>query len=344
MTTTAVQKKNRIFYLDFVRAIATVAIILTHFNALYVYNVTTPAPQKAVITLNVANIYIGAFGVSLFFIISGAALMYVYDNKIEIPKFYKKRLMGIYPMFWMAFVFAAIYRYHLQGTLGSGAPIKNFIYTVLGIDMYVANFGIVTFAQVGEWFIAVIIMMYLLFPLLRWAVKKNPIIAFCVAVIVAIISTVLWDKSIEVFARVPEFMFGMIFVKYIKKVNWKMVIPAVVIIALNTVFKPTWYNNFQTFYIGVSSFIILVFIAQFIKVRWIQNICSVISKYSYACFLVHHFIIYRVAEKVDLNTISRRGSYMLFLWTLCLIVFFSWALQTLYDNLRKMLTAENRYM
>ena len=311
---------------------------------MYVYNVTTPAPQKAVITLNVANIYIGAFGVSLFFIISGAALMYVYDNKIEIPKFYKKRLMGIYPMFWMAFIFAAIYRYHLQGTLGSGAPIKNFIYTVLGIDMYVANFGIVTFAQVGEWFIAVIIMMYLLFPLLRWAVKKNPIIAFCVAVIVAIISTVLWDKSIEVFARVPEFMFGMIFVKYIKKVNWKMVIPAVVIIALNTVFKPTWYNNFQTFYIGVSSFVILVFIAQFIKVRWIQNICSVISKYSYACFLVHHFIIYRVAEKVDLNTISRRGSYMLFLWTLCLIVFFSWALQTLYDNLRKMLTAENRYM
>lgn len=343
MTTTAL-KKNRIFYLDFVRAIATVAIILTHFNALYIYNVMTPAPQKAVITLNVANIYIGAFGVSLFFIISGAALMYVYDNKIEIPKFYKKRLMGIYPMFWMAFIFAAIYRYHLQGTLESGAPIKNFIYTVLGIDMYVANFGIVTFAQVGEWFIAVIIMMYLLFPLLRWAVRKNPIIAFGVAVIVAIISTVLWDKSIEVFARVPEFMFGMIFVKYIKKVNWKMVIPAVVIIALNTVFKPTWYNNFQTFYIGVSSFIILVFIAQFIKVRWIQNICSVISKYSYACFLVHHFIIYRVAEKVDLNTISRRGSYMLFLWTLCLIVFFSWALQTLYDNLRKMLTTENRYM
>ena len=343
MTTTGL-KKNRIFYLDFVRAIATIAIILTHFNALYVYNVMTPAPQKAVITLNVANIYIGAFGVSLFFIISGAALMYVYDNKIEIPKFYKKRLMGIYPMFWMAFIFAAIYRYHLQGTLGSGAPIKNFIYTVLGIDMYVANFGIVTFAQVGEWFIAVIIMMYLLFPLLRWAVRKNPIIAFGVAVIVAIISTVLWDKSIEVFARVPEFMFGMIFVKYIKKVNWKMVIPAVVIIALNTVFKPTWYNNFQTFYIGVSSFIILVFIAQFIKVRWIQNICSVISKYSYACFLVHHFIIYRVAERVDLNNISRRGSYMLFMWTLCLIVFFSWALQSLYDNLRKMLTAENRYM
>lgn len=343
MTTTGL-KKNRIFYLDFVRAIATVAIILTHFNALYVYNVMTPAPQKAVITLNVANIYIGAFGVSLFFIISGAALMYVYDNKIEIPKFYKKRLMGIYPMFWMAFIFAAIYRYHLQGTLGSGAPIKNFIYTVLGIDMYVANFGIVTFAQVGEWFIAVIIMMYLLFPLLRWAVRKNPIIAFGVAVIIAIISTVLWDKSIEVFARVPEFMFGMIFVKYIKKVNWKMVIPAVVIIALNTVFKPTWYNNFQTFYIGVSSFIILVFIAQFIKVRWIQNICSVISKYSYACFLVHHFIIYRVAERVDLNNISRRGSYMLFMWTLCLIVFFSWALQSLYDNLRKMLTAENRYM
>ena len=30
-------KKERIFYLDFVRAIATIAILLTHYNALYVY-------------------------------------------------------------------------------------------------------------------------------------------------------------------------------------------------------------------------------------------------------------------------------------------------------------------
>lgn len=342
MTSTA-NKKTRIFYLDFVRAIATVAIILTHFNALYVYNVVTPAPEKAVITLNVANIYIGAFGVSLFFIISGAALMYVYDNKIEIGKFYRKRLMGIYPMFWIAFVVAAIYKYHIAGTLGSGAPLRNLIYTVLGIDMYVANFGIVTFAQVGEWFIAVILMMYLLFPIFRWSVKKKPIVSFAVALVLAIISTCLWDKSIEVFARVPEFMFGMIFVKYIKKVNWKMLVPAIAVVVANTIIRPSWYNNFQTFYVGVSSFIILVFIGQYMKIKWIQNVCAVISKYSYACFLVHHFIIYRVAEKVDLNAISRRGSYMLFMWTLLLIVFFSWALQTVYDKLRELLTKENNY-
>ena len=30
-------RKERLFYLDFIRAIATVSIIMTHFNARYIY-------------------------------------------------------------------------------------------------------------------------------------------------------------------------------------------------------------------------------------------------------------------------------------------------------------------
>ena len=51
-------KKERLFYLDFVRAIATISIVITHFNARYLY-LNPPMPQKAVITTTVANIYIG---------------------------------------------------------------------------------------------------------------------------------------------------------------------------------------------------------------------------------------------------------------------------------------------
>lgn len=40
-------KRERLFYLDFVRAAATLIIVLTHFNAWYLY--TSPAmPEKAV--------------------------------------------------------------------------------------------------------------------------------------------------------------------------------------------------------------------------------------------------------------------------------------------------------
>ena len=84
-------KKERLFWLDFIRAFATFMIVLTHFNAIYVYNVYPTTPEKAVITMNIANIYIGGFGVSLFLIVSGASLMYVYEEKCDVLKFYKKR-------------------------------------------------------------------------------------------------------------------------------------------------------------------------------------------------------------------------------------------------------------
>ena len=65
-------KRERIFYLDFVRAVATISIIFTHYNALFIYNTSIPMPQKAILTMTVGNVYIGSWGVSLFLIISGA--------------------------------------------------------------------------------------------------------------------------------------------------------------------------------------------------------------------------------------------------------------------------------
>lgn len=95
-------KRERLFYLDFVRAAATLIIVLTHFNAWYLY--TSPAmPEKAVFSLWFGNIYIGEVGVSLFLILSGAALMYVYENHLNIKQFYKKRFLNIYPLFWLRF-------------------------------------------------------------------------------------------------------------------------------------------------------------------------------------------------------------------------------------------------
>ena len=104
-------KKERLFYLDFVRAVAAVSIVITHFNARYLY-LNPPMPEKAVLTTTVSNIYIGDWGVSLFFIISGAALMYVYEKKCELKTFYKKRFFSIYPMFWMAYIAAFIYSFY----------------------------------------------------------------------------------------------------------------------------------------------------------------------------------------------------------------------------------------
>ena len=155
-------KKERIFYLDFIRALATLLIILTHYNALFIYNVNRPF--AAVISLKVGNIYIGALGVSLFLIISGAAMMYVYGNqdKINWKKFYSKRFITIFPMFWLAYLVVGFFTFFEQKGINAAIPRKNFIFTVLGFDTYLANFGVKTFSLVGEWFLGLIILIYLL--------------------------------------------------------------------------------------------------------------------------------------------------------------------------------------
>lgn len=67
-------KKPRLFYLDWIRAIAAILIVVTHFNNPYL------EPMRFFVN-RPFGIYIGGLGVSLFLIISGAALMYNYGDR-----------------------------------------------------------------------------------------------------------------------------------------------------------------------------------------------------------------------------------------------------------------------
>lgn len=321
-------KKERLFYLDFVRAIAVISILITHFNARYLY-LSPPMPEKAVLTTTVSNIYIGSWGVSLFFIISGAALMYVYQERIEIKKFYKKRFLSIYPMFWIAYIVAFFYLFYTNKMIpGSGVPKINFIYTILGMDGMVAAY-IPTYYILGEWFLGAIILMYVLFPLLRKGVKKQPIITFGLSIIVYILIIVYIkdiNVSIIILTRLPEILFGMLYVKSEKKVNWKMALGAMIVLVANSIIKPSFPEAVQTTYVGIASFILLVYISYWFKFRICHSVCNLISKYSYAIFLVHHVIISEMMMTFDLAHISRGYSYMLFAVICSVIAVFSWGL------------------
>ena len=321
-------KKQRLFYLDFVRAIAEVSILMTHFNARYLYLVP-PMPEKAVITTMVSNIYIGNWGVSLFFIISGSALMYVYQDKLELKKFYKKRFLSIYPMFWMAYIIAFAYfcvKNHMMP--GTGTPKVNFIFTILGLDGMLAAY-IPTFYILGEWFLGTIILMYLLFPLLRTGVNQKPVLTAAAVLVIYAVMFLLEDRvniSIIVLTRLPEIVFGMYFVRWGKKVDWKMALSAFLILIVNGVVAPSWSSMLQTTYVGIASFIVLVFLSYYLKFSVCEKFCNVISKYSYAIFLVHHVIIAEIMARFDLVNISVKKSYLLFAAICVVIAVFAWIL------------------
>lgn len=325
--------KKRCFYLDFIRAIAVISILMTHYNAVFIYMNDENALKKAILTTKVANIYIGDFGVSLFLIISGAALMYTYENKLELKTFYKKRALSIYPMFWIGYFIVFCHSFMVNGGINQGIPKWRILLSVIGMDGYI-GMVLPSFYLIGEWFLGFIIIIYIIFPLLRKGILDKPVITLIITVALYVFFMldyrVPFIKNIFLFIRLPEIVFGMFFVKYIKKVDWKWALVSLLIIVANSILKPDWDASFQMTYIGISFFCLLTYVSRFIENKIIiTRICQIISKYSYAVFLVHHYIINIMVSKVDLNQISILESYILFLIICCVIGVFAKLLYTI---------------
>ncbi|MDI9241631.1 acyltransferase family protein [Fusibacillus kribbianus] len=334
--------KKRLFYLDFVRTIATISILLTHYNARFLEYYMHPAmPDRAIITLFPFNIYIGAFGVALFFIISGAALMYTYQSQCSLKDFYSKRFLSIYPMFWIGYILVFLYYFYASKHLPYlSVPKPYFLVTLLGMDGYLSGI-LPSYYLIGEWFLGCIILIYLMFPLLRKLALSHPYL-LCIGALLLYLPFTFWIQvpnflsSKLLMVRLPEIIFGMIFVLKIKRVRFWMVIPSVLILIVNTIFKPTFPESFQTTYIGISCFLILTYVSAWFDRPFFRSVCSIISKYSYAIFLTHHVIIDELANRFPMTELVRSERYMLFFLCCFITAIASWIL---YHLNRKLLIA-----
>ena len=162
-------KKERLYALDLIRAIAVILILITHYNANFIGFNGPAQPNKVVLTAFPFNIYIGDLGVGLFLLISGASMYYVYVNqKLNLANFSKKRLLNILPMFYIAYVLAFLYNFGVnKGFSHDGISLKWGLSTILGFDSLMQTAGFPSFMLVGEWFLGMILLVYLFFPLLK---------------------------------------------------------------------------------------------------------------------------------------------------------------------------------
>ena len=103
-----------------------------------------------------------------------------------------------------------------------------------------------------------------------------------------------------------------------------MALISFIVLLLNTCIKPQFSEDIQTTYVGISAFLLLVFISQYAqKANIVCKICSFVSKYSYAIFLVHHVIIWYTMMKFDLYSISHLESYLIFIGLFVVILLLS---------------------
>lgn len=144
-----------------------------HFNATVTGYFTLP--HKLFTSTLPLGIYLGDFGSSLFFIVSGASLALTVPAEQNPAQFYKRRARAVYPLFWLAWFVVFSYRFVAHPGSFGGARTVTLVLTLLGLDNFAVAAGWVgtDFACVGEWFLGSILFLYLLFPLLqRGAAQK----------------------------------------------------------------------------------------------------------------------------------------------------------------------------
>ena len=295
--------------MDFIRAIALLSILIIHFNATVTGYFTLP--HKLFVSVLPFHIYLGDFGSSLFFIVSGAALALTVPPEQPAMTFYKKRAKAIYPLFWLAWCICFAIRFVSKPGYYAAAKTPTLLLTVLGLDNFAVAAGWVgtDFACVGEWFLGSILFLYLLFPLLARGLRRAPWLTWLVTLAVCLpIHLAGWDARL-VTVHVLEFMFGMQFLSLQKNVK----VGLTVLFALGTVLCAEWDSKITCALCSMAVFAILAGISRWVDRPWPRVLCARLAKLSYAIFLVHHVLIQRLVEGFDLAALSRRDTAFLFL-------------------------------
>ena len=331
-------RRPRLFYLDLVRALATLIIVLTHFNNPYL------AGGGYLLTNQPFGIYVGGLGVSLFLIISGSALTYTYGGAggLDLKRFYWKRFKGIYPMFWIAWFCVVVYYFIVTcGSPPIRAPLRNMVFTVLGMDGYLANFHVPTAYILGEWFLGFIVIFYIIFPVLLWGVERFPVLTAAVllliygATLLGLPSDPGFPTSILLPVRLPELVFGMYFVKYVERIPPVVVVPAAVVLAVSALLPRQIPEDVATTAVGMSFFLILVVLGRVVAIGPVKVLVSLIAKYSYPIFLMHHVVIMEMYAKINTTTFLP-VQWWFMLAAICLVTF---ALAVALDRVTAVVTA-----
>lgn len=340
---------GRIFYLDFIRVIAIFLVILFHFlSGVESYGLLrNPDAFKiggiSLLNLGGVNITLGNYAVSLFLVLSGAGLMYTYEKTFELKEFYKKRILTIYPIYYITFTAAFLVRIILERGMEHGAPVWTFLLTVLGIDGWIGEV-IPNYGLVGDWFVGCILGIYLLFPLLRKGINQKPHAFMAVYALLFLLLEhfypLAFPRRNDVFLRAFEVLLGMYFMKLNRKVTWKCVSVSVILLGIIFAVRIPWATAYVlTPVAGICLFLVLVFFSKWFEGERIKRVVFCLSRYSFPTFLLHHFLINTLMERFPKASLGIAG--MLILFALCVVL--SWAVGIGAKMLETLLRKNGKY-
>ena len=335
---------NRRFELDIIRALAFLMIFLFHFNMMaQSLSIQTSFP----LFVRTASQSHGELGVGLFLALSGIVLVNSFERSGQkLSTFYKKRFFAIFPLFYACYFITYLWIDLPTGNLLS----RHMIWTLFGFDGFLQIRGVTTCYRVGEWYIGVILIYYVLFPFLYKLIKKAPLIfGACLLVFYAIFIPFYpfsFHQGASVLCRLPEFVLGIYFAMYMKKVDLlPAAIGGLVFLLLSFIEYPGYMMHGNLICIA-GVFVCLYKLCSLVPVPKDDRrfhplffVVNTISKYSFSMFLFHHVVqeqLLKPRRGVELS-ILKYGVYMVFCFviTFILSVITQNGTEVLVKNIRK---------
>lgn len=281
--------KEKKIYLDILRILAILMVFNLHF--------TVALGQQYGLFFGFANGNWGNVGTSLFFLISGNCLARNYGEKLELGKFYKKRWLAIFPMFYVSYLLVLFgYMVILQNNVFAGVEPWKLIFTLIGIDKYLVFVEVKTAALVGEWYTAIIVGVYLLFPLLQFLYKKCKIPTTIVLLALYILNIIFDSGQIPADARLITgifvFWIGMFTYRFEEKLEKMPWFVCGILVALSCVLLFVPLPGHDLIYknlLAVLIFLVLMRVGSYLKKD--NVVLRFLCKIEYAVYLCHHTVI-----------------------------------------------------
>ena len=319
--------KERIVELDYLRAVCAIGIIVNHY---------TYAVDKYYKNLFIAfpsgNGSVGYMIVTVFFILSGILLYRNYENVDNIKFFYYKRFISIYPSFYLAYLASFIGIKLLKPDYFDKASPIAILLTIMGFDGYTSKYINNYYTLVGDWFLGIIITLYILYPIVVKIERKNNIILL---VILTILFFVFIDWRMlnqssfrNIFSCLFTFYLGMIIEKYqIYKKRYLSFASAFILLFLMFVKSITFINfNLLCHLSGICMFFLLFSVLSIVnRNSFISKMLSFIGSISYEIFLIQHISVVLICNLFDVNAYYK--FWLLLLISILIIIVLSYVLK-----------------
>lgn len=317
--------------LDFVRAISVLGIVAFHF---YVHS----SSEQKLFLIHTNGAWGGTLNY-LFFTLSGLVLHTKYgpQEKLDLRTFYYKRWKATMPAYLLVFCAAFLIQVIKRGQFFY-LPIPKYrlLFTLIGMDCYI-NMVMPTYFLTGEWFLGAILLLYIIYPLLRFLTHKCRLITLAgsIALYVLFLKIDFFGMPINVNPAtcILSFYIGMLLASYPNVLKNPVVVLLSALCCAVLIREPIGAPHItKEILVGATLLITLNIVGGFLcRSRLVNHLVSTVCRLGYYTFLIHHQLINAVLK--HFNPVNTGRALLLLIALFFASLFFSYLLDMVIKRL-----------